>query len=282
MKKHILVSGLTATMFIQSNLLAQGFEASADANAEGDLDGGVDSDASVETTEPAPEPEPTPAPVVDDGEVAADEPAAGGTDHDKVIGHFGVGYMGRQTMTIGAARTQVAAPIIGVRYWLTDFIGIDGGLGLNISGGRNTTTAAGVDNVKKPGLTVFMIHAGVPLNLFSRGSFSFQVVPELNIGFAGTGNQDPDPDEILKDSGFHLSVGGRAGAEIQFGFIGIPELSLQGNVGLYVQHESGRTRTEDAAGNELKVGDSSTTFGTTLGPDPWDLFTGSIAALYYF
>lgn len=281
MKKHSMSVGFVAGLLVTST--AWGQELSASANA--DTEAGADAEANAE---PAPAP-PPPAEDRDDARPSV-EPVApasdvganvGDTDHEKVVGHFGVGYMGRQTMTYGFDRTDVGAPIIGVRYWFSKFLGIDAGLGFNFSGGRQTSNADGADPVRKPGVFVYMIHGGVPLNLFSRGSFSFQVVPEMNLGFAVSGDQDPAEDDLLRDTGFHISAGARAGAELQFGFIGIPELSLQGNVGLYVQHESGGTRTDNAAG-DVKVRDTSTTFGTTLGPDPWDVFTGSIAAMYYF
>ncbi len=208
--------------------------------------------------------------------------AYGDSDHAQMVHRFAVGYMGRQTMTLGNARTPVAAPVIGGRYWLDQMIGIDAGLGLNFSGGSTSVDGPGVsqDN-DKAGLTVFLIHVGVPLSLADMNHFSFQVVPEANVGFASTGDQDPDPADEVTDSGFHLSVGARAGAEIHFGFMGIPQLSLQGDVGLYLQTETGTTETT-TGGATTEQKDTSTTVGTTLGPDPWDLFTGSISALYYF
>ena len=94
------------------------------------------------------------------------------------------------------------------------------------------------------------------------------------------GRVDVD-DNKLRDKGFHTSVGARAGAEVQFGFIGIPELSLQGYIGLYRQFNVGSTVTV-TDGDRVRVSDRTVTLSTGTGPDPWDLFAGSIAALYYF
>lgn len=279
MKKQMIAASVAALAFVTSTASAQNLEASASADTEARADANAEAEAEAEAAEPEPAPvreEPIAEPVEAPKSKIDND---GASDHEKVIGHFGVGYMGRQSMTIGAARTAVVAPIIGLRYWFDDFIGIDAGIGINASSGKNKTTDT--DGVRKPGLYVTMVHVGVPLNLLSRGSFSFQVVPEANMGFAGTGDQDADPDNKLNDTGFHLSAGARAGAEIQFGFIGLPELSLQGHVGLYVQHEAGTTRTK-TDGDVVRVSDRTRTFGSTLGPDPWDMFTGSIAALYYF
>lgn len=198
----------------------------------------------------------------------AAQPAAGDSDHSQMVGRFAVGYMGRQT--IGAGELNLNAPVIGARYWLDNMIGIDAGLGFNFSSGSVETGGTSVD---KAGVTVLMFHGGVPLNLADAGHFSFQVVPEATIGFANVGEDGAVTDR----DGFLLSVGARAGAEIHFGFMNIPQLSLQGSVGLYLRHQN---RGREQGGVEQS--DNSLTIGTTLGNNPWDIFTSSIAALYYF
>lgn len=192
------------------------------------------------------------------------QPAAGNSDHSQMVGRFAVGYLGRQT--IGAGDHTLVAPVIGARYWLDNMIGIDAGLGFNFSSGS-------VNDTDKAGVTVMLFHAGVPLNLADAGHFSFQVVPEATIGFANVGE---DAAGVSHD-GFLLSLGARAGAEIHFGFMNIPQLSLQGSVGLYLRHQHRGTEQGGA-----EVSNNSFTIGTTLGNNPWDIFTSSISALYYF
>jgi hypothetical protein len=188
--------------------------------------------------------------------------------------------MGRQTIAYGVTNyTQVVAPVVGVRYWFSELVGLDVGLGMSLAGGK--TKATGVDDVKAAGHTAALLHAGVPLSLADSGHFSFQVVPEANIGFAVTGDQDADPDDEFKSSGTFFNVGGKVGGEVHFGFMGIPELSLQGNVGVYLQMESVKDK-QTVADVDAEVSQSATTFGTTLGSDPWDIFTSNISALYYF
>lgn len=266
MNAALFAAGILSTTSVWAQDAALSAEADADLEAE-------------EAAPPAlPEPSPTevaePAPLTE-----APAPAAGQSDHDSVVGHLGVGYMGRQSMTIGADRETVFAPIIGARYWLSDMLGIDAGFGFNVAGGKQTAT--GAEDVSKTSTTVFFLHAGVPLNLADVGHFSFQVIPEMNLGIAGTGDQDPSDAGEFRDSGIHFSAGARAGGEIQFGFIGVPQLSLTGSVGLFFQHETGRSKAQ-GGGTELVQTDSTNSLGTTIGPDPWDLFTGSISALYYF
>jgi hypothetical protein len=207
---------------------------------------------------------------------ATSDPAADAADHASVVRHFGIGYMGRRAMAIDAdpatgAITTVDAPVIGARYWLDPMIGIDAGLGLLLSTG-STTTGNVSTNVQ--GYTVFILHGGVPLALAGSKHFSFQVVPELNLGFASSQRGGNGPDL----TGFHLDIGARAGAELQFGFIGVPELSLQAGVGLALAYD--HVKISPAMGDSSSVG--HTALGTSVGNNPWDIFSGNIAALYYF
>jgi hypothetical protein len=254
-------------------------------------------DAAPAAEAPATPPAPAPAPATADASAstsgstqvgmalpgAAPQAAAvaGSSDHDAVVGRLAVGYLGRSGLTIGSdamggTQATIAAPVIGVRYWLSDFMGIDAGLGFATA---SSSAESGDVEADLPGETVFILHGGVPLSLASAGHFSFQIVPELNVGFAGR-SDDPDDDgpaEEIKQGGFHLDVGARAGAEIHFGFIGVPQLSLQGNVGLRLNMES--TSFEQGM---VDVSTSSFGIGTTVGDNPWNIFTSNVAALYYF
>ena len=57
----------------------------------------------------------------------------------------------------------------------------------------------------------------------------------------------------------------------------MPQLSLQGGIGLRLNMDS---TSAEAAGVEQTT--SNMTLGTTVNGDPWDIFTSSISALYYF
>ena len=197
---------------------------------------------------------------------------AGSSDHDAVVGRLAVGYLGRSGVTVGN-NTVIQAPVIGVRYWLSDMLGIDAGLGFGFGG--SSTTVGGMDT-DGPSSHAFILHGGVPLSLASAGHFSFQVVPELNVGFAGQ-SQDNAAGMTNKVSGFHMDLGARAGAEIHFGFINVPQLSLQGSIGARLNVDSQKVTN---MGAETKS--SSWGFGTTVGDNPWNIFTSNVAALYYF
>lgn len=205
----------------------------------------------------------------------ANRAAAAQTDHERFVGTFGVGYMGFSTIQLpanadGSSVNGVSAPVIGVRYWLSSLLGLDLGLGFNFGGA--TVTVNDMENDEAfPG--VYILHAGVPLALVSSEHFVFQVVPETNLGFSAVTYEPLDADA----SAFHFDLGARVGAEIHFGFIGIPQLALQAGVGLRFAVD---TWGVEAAGNEVTR--SQVSFGTTLNQDPWAIFAGNISALYYF
>jgi len=201
--------------------------------------------------------------------------APGGSDHDAVVGRLAVGYLGRSSVTVGAAgggdtgQGAVAAPVIGIRYWLNRDLGLDLGLGFAYeSSSSETDPGAETDG---PSRWAMILHGGVPLALASSGHFVFEVVPEANIGFGGAST------DAVDHSGFLLDLGARAGAEIHFGFVGLPELSLQGSVGVLFGLASAST---DAGG--LETSRSSVGFRTTVYDSPWNIFSSNVAALYYF
>jgi hypothetical protein len=218
-----------------------------------------------------------------------------------MVHRLAVGYLGRRGMWIGAgfgqetpvanaeqATRSVDAPIVGIRFWLSPVIGLDGGLGFYTDWGSNTTDVRPpLDNNNVPAAdqklsptNVFMFHVGVPLALGGGQHFSFQIVPEANIGFA---TQTVDATVLnatanITHSGFHLDLGARAGAEIHFGFMGVPQLSLQGGIGLLVALDSTKSK-------QASVQESTRTRGslaTTVGDNPWNIFLTNVAALYYF
>ncbi len=205
------------------------------------------------------------------------------TDHDRFLGHLAVGYLGLSALPIASAAgtlgTTLSTPVIGVRYWLAhSILGIDAGVGFsNTSGSTSATNGTTTVSTDKPSQTGFAFHGGVPLALATGRHYTFEVIPELNVGFTsatikGTGG---NPDTSL--SGFRFDLGARVGGEIHFGFIGVPELALQASVGLFLSRQS----VKSSAGPNSSS-DGTWSIGTSLVNDPWQIFAGNVAALYYF
>ena len=201
---------------------------------------------------------------------------AGGTDHSQVVGTFGVGYMGLGGIAI--AGRNIDAPIIGARYWLNEGMGIDAGLGFGYSSSKNTTKLGGTTTeTENPSATGILLHGGVPLALATGQHHTFQVVPELNVGYGTQTIKPAGGGDETKNTGFRLDLGARAGTEVQFGFIGLPRLALQATVGLYFTYASISSKTGD---NESSG--SSTSISTTVQQAPWAIFTNNVSAIYYF
>lgn len=210
-------------------------------------------------------------------EAAASAPirsSSQGTDHSQMVGKLAFGLLGAGRVNFNPDPTvaPLTVPILGARYWLSESLGIDAGLGFNFS---NTSTEAGPTTTDTPGPAVFVLHAGAPLVLSDSQYLVIEVVPETNLGFAGNTIDGPADDTVQR--GFHFDIGARAGAELHFGFMDLPNLSLQAGVGVQMSYDSFVQTTGGA-----DTGGSSFRFGTDTGPDPWDFLTSSVSALYYF
>ncbi|MFW5739376.1 MAG: hypothetical protein ACOC1F_03310 [Myxococcota bacterium] len=256
--------------------------------------------------------------------------ATGDTDHDRFVGSFGVGSLGFRRIPIAvnpvvtesggviqmdADSAVVDAPVVGVRYWFDQSMGVDFGLGIRRTSGTATWTmherqadpnaqpnefTFEQDDVSQTGI---LIHAGLPIALNTGEHYVFELVPEANIGFS-TGTvtfQQPVPPSVdtppvnrddIKISGFRLDIGARVGSEVHFGFIGIPNLALQASVGLFysmqkIKADGGaRPPTDPSAPADAQpkttYEESSSDISTTVHDSPWGIFQNTVSALYYF
>jgi hypothetical protein len=183
----------------------------------------------------------------------------------------------------------VAVPVIGVRYWLNPMIGIDAGLGFAMTSGSATLDQQGAasQTADAPGGFAWVLHAGLPIALLNMKHYSFQITPEIDVGGASRTTKRPGlapapglPD--LTESGFLVQAGGRAGAEIFFGFMGLPQLSLDASVGLFLASRSGKTDNPAGNGPGVTTKGSQMVIGTSQIHSPWDIFRENVAARYYF
>jgi hypothetical protein len=212
-----------------------------------------------------------------------------GTDHGSVVGHFGAGFFGIVAVPVSGIGAMgapnfaddqlVSAPTLGLRWWMMDWLGLEGAVGVGIeSGGTSFENDMTSGTTNERTVVAFAIHGGVPLVIAASKHFAFELVPELNFGFAVGGLDDESMDNADVDlSGYVFELGGRAGAEIQFGFIDIPQLAIQASIGLHLRIEN--------RGHSLGDQDTSNThvrFGTSVIGEPWDIFQGNLTAIYYF
>lgn len=242
------------------------------------------------------------------------------SDHAALVGAFAVGFLGGGEIPFptGAAATvqnniaqmeaqpsTVTAPVIGMRYWMSDLLGIDVGVGFLSQGGSVNQHVGDLTNFvqgdiknSKVSQLGFVLHGGVPLALHAEKHWVFQIVPEFNVGFS-SGTQKPqegyaDPNSAppikpndIKLSGMLFDFGVRAGTELHFGFIGVPNLSLQAGVGLYMRYakfkaNGGGNPDPNQSTPDTTYENTTMTIGTSVQDSPWAIFTKNVAALYYF
>jgi hypothetical protein len=218
--------------------------------------------------------------------------APGLSDHASVVGHAGVGFFGvvYLPMTTGVLDEttgayvpsytgEVAAPTVGLRYWASDLVGLEFALGIGVSTGIFEQEIGGATLVNDPpAYGGGVLHAGLPLAVGDSQHFVFEVIPEIDVGF-GAGTIFGDVASADRDlRGFLVQVGARAGAEIHFGFIDVPQLALQGTVGVHLRSEH---RYSDGPGNDSTTS-ASLKVGTSVEQNPWDFFITNVNAIYYF
>lgn len=174
------------------------------------------------------------------------------------------------------------APAIGIRYWFSSDVGLDVAIGFRTHGGSDRSVDPnGARESDLESQTAFLLHGGLPLVLGGGRHVSVQLTPEVNLGFAGgkwrpaaTGGHLPP---TVDESGFLLQMGARIGAEVFFGFIGMPELALDASLGAHLE-----MRTAAVSAGNAEMTRSETGFSTNAFNSPWDFFTSSLAARYYF
>lgn len=211
------------------------------------------------------------------------------TDFSKIVKAIGIGYFGQFDVPLGNAtggRGTVGTQLIGVRYFFSDRAGIDIGLGMGVSSGSDKSETGGTStSIDRPSTFAMSFKAGVPIVMFSSKHYSFFFEPQALFGFAGETRKATTPNTAnTKHNGSRIFAGGSAGALVQFGFIGIPQLSLDATVGFGLDVTSGRTEAPIPAtpSQVTRTSFSNTGFGTLTAHQPWNIFHTNVAAIYYF
>lgn len=279
------------------------------ANAQGDAPAPAASTSTSASAPALPPPVPTSAPVekhavveTHPSEVIETPKPKNETDHDKVVGRFGIGYFGQYDVPMGfgtspsgvvpnRAPTE-ATQLIGVRYWWSR-VRLDVAFGWNVGSGSQTVASTKSDQTST---LVLSGRVALPFALLIGEHYTFILGPELAYGQGGEtvpGRTSPVPGAVrpadTTHKGRRITVGARAGAEIQFGFIGIPHLALDATVGLGLDVTSGET-TGPSGGTGVP-GDpqptvsadfTRTTVRSSAQHQPWNIFFSNVAAVYYF
>ena len=201
------------------------------------------------------------------------------TDHERFLGHtavtvlnlgnFAVGAFGSDSPDPNASGSLAQAPSIGLRHWFasTGGLGIAAelALGLQLQGTSDGTGPA-------PSAANLVLHLALPLAVASGRHYALELIPELNLSYFWGGNNDPAAN--VGTRGYGIAAGVRIGPEITLGYFGIPELSLQPSVGVYLQTTSITTTSSTSGGPST----STATGGTALN----SVNAVSVAALNLF
>jgi hypothetical protein len=228
-------------------------------------------DAPTLVPSPAPPPAPPPPAVIAYAPPA--EPPRRESDFDIDQRRWAIGYAGISTVPTGTG--SITVPALGLRYWMNPGMGLDLALGIGWTGGSTETAGMSTDKNSVFGVVV---QGGLPFVLSAHRHVNFEVIPSLTVGYGRTSSGTAAYYATTTDfNGLRLDVGARAGFEVFFGFIGIPELALSATVGAQFEY----LRNAQSAGG-LDASDTTFSISTTVQNNPWDIFTGNVSARYYF
>jgi len=223
------------------------------------------------------------------------------TDHELVVGAIGIGYIGSFRVPLPIAVPvgrsdqagmfpndsmnirQLLVPTLGLRKWFSKRRGFEAGLGLSFSaGGTSAELGSTTSTVDKESIFAMSVHAGVPIMVVDTRHMAFLLVPEATLSFATSNitaefKENAPPDAKMR--GGAIDAGVRAGAEVHFGFMGLPRLTLQAGVALYVT-----AQWASATVSNQSLSDQSISIGFGSAGNPWDIFSGvaNLSARYYF
>ncbi|MFI5302338.1 MAG: hypothetical protein ACHREM_29955 [Polyangiales bacterium] len=247
--------------------------------------------ARAEESAPPPAVAPAPAPVA--VEATTTGPVAEATDHDRVVGHWAFGYFGELDVPIGAigvrtAGDTAAAQMIGVRRWFGRWrLDVAAGIALDQGTATNASTTA-----DQPSTLIWSAKVAVPYALWVEPHFTVFAGPEVAYGHSGETIAATPATTFsaataeIHHTGQRISVGGRAGAEIQFGFLGLPHLALDATIALTFDATSGSSdgiaSTTSTTGATTTESFSHQSIQSSTGHQPWNIFFSNVAAVYYF
>lgn len=235
------------------------------------------------------------------------------SDHESLMYHVGFGWYGSPSVPYmdGANSTKnVDVPLIGARIWFTPTLGLDVALGAWLHSGESkssTTSASGsTSSTTTPDWNVlaFAGGLGMPVSILHRSHYSLQITPEVAFGWvglsrdpakttpstsstgtgtgtgsgsSGSGGSSSTSSTMPKPSGFIVQAGAKVGAEVHFGFMGIPQLALDASFGLFLAYQYAKVDVGSTTYEQSQLLFASSQINT-----PWDIFRSTVAARYYF
>lgn len=202
------------------------------------------------------------------------------TARDRRGGTVGVGYLGLGSMVpIGGlsgglgglgGNLRVQVPVLGVRWWLRHSrLGLDLGVGAMLSSSPDFPQSS----FSGPSLQL-LAHVGLPIAVASTQHVIVLLAPEFRAGLS----------TLTSSSGITgslLELGVRGAVELFFGFIGVPELSVEAAIRVGVAREA----QSFSFSAPLNFNTSTTEvyrFSTSLSGDAGSVVASTLSLKYYF
>lgn len=242
---------------------------------------------------------------------------SGPTDHSVVVGRLGLRYFGTTRAAAlvsctggpqpvddapapGAPDPRLQLHTVGMRYWLNNSLGIEAGLSFGERHGwylKYRHRGTNRPPLGRPQCLRVRPPRRAADSSRQAKHISIQIAPYFNLAYAAGGLQwstrpdQMDANDFLRNTSlsfFRLELGATAQAELQFGFLGAPQLGLiaQFGVGLGFQTRSVTTDillSRQQTANTTSNSRSGFEVGTTIGNFGLaDIITGSLAAVWYF
>ena len=208
---------------------------------------------------------------------------------ERMLSTWGFGFLGTgsvlkaQPDLSGLAQPvlRTTVPLLGVRWWTPwPRLGLELGVGAMVSGSyADMATQFGTPAGTGPASTEFLFHFSAPIVLGSTQHLIVFIAPEARAGFS---RFQPDSSNLGVVTATTLDFSLKGGVEIFFSFIGLPNLSIEAGVRAGIVHELRSTAVSLPLRGDQVSTSSQTRFATTLIANPWDLFTSTLAARYYF
>jgi len=224
---------------------------------------------------------------------------SGPTDHSVVVNRLALRYFGASqlpTLSImgmnPGAGTPATLQTVGLRYWMSNTFALEGGLSFGFQSASSTTTqrtgsSTTTTTEDAPNFFGLGLHIGAPILIAEAKHLIIHLAPFASLAFGNSSITTGENDNVrdISANAFQLRLGANLAAEIQFGFIGLPQLGLQAQIGAALQVNSFSALAElRRNGDSVEVSQSNFGIGTTLGPSYGlaDIINGSISAVYYF
>lgn len=208
-------------------------------------------------------------------------------DFDQVAGRWGAAFFGVRSVDFGSfppgTPNTVEVVTLGVRRWMAPGSmsssrswAIDAGLGFAYGRTKTETpvTGGGTSSAQASGFGLGF-HLGLPIALAQGRHVTALLAPEVDLLYVSGKADQGTPLRIIDWRGFGFDAGVRLGAEVYFGFLDMPQLALEGSLGVKARYDS-------VTMDPKAVGQSDVSHWRMGSDRPLGFLAGNVAVIYYF